>query len=221
MKIKTENTVFVFDLDDTLYKEADYHVSGVNAVGVKLDMIFKHDVQSLLKSLVADSEKDIWGSVCERLKLPSSVKESLLWEYRLHLPQIALKPEVKLLLEMLISKSVSVSILTDVRLVTQRLKLAALGLEDLPLYVSEVFGAPKPHPERFQLIANQYPGSNFIYIGDNPKKDFVTPNAMGWMTFGIIGDSRNIHSQDLNGLDLNFHPNFWLKELEDLQNFLC
>ena len=221
MKIKTENTVFVFDLDDTLFQEADYHASGVNAVGVKLDMIFKHDAQSLLKSLVAEGEKDLWGSVCERLKLPSSVKESLLWEYRLHLPQITLKPGVKLLLEMLKSRSLNVSILTDGRAVTQRLKLAALGLGDLPVYISEDFGAPKPHPERFQLIENQYPGSNFIYIGDNPKKDFVTPNAMGWTTFGVIGNSRNIHSQDLNGLDLNFHPNYWLDQLEDLQSLLC
>ena len=221
MKIKIENTVFVFDLDDTLFQEADYHASGVNAVGVKLDMLFKHDAQSLLKSLVAEGEKDLWGSVCERLKLPSSVKESLLWEYRLHLPQITLRPAVKLLLEMLKSRSLNVSILTDGRAVTQRLKLAALGLGDLPVYISEDFGAPKPHPERFQLIANQYPSSNFIYIGDNPKKDFVTPNAMGWTTFGVIGNSRNIHSQDLNGLDFNFHPNYWLAKPEDLQNFLC
>ena len=221
MKIKIENTVFVFDLDDTLFQEADYHASGVNAVGIKLDMIFKHDAQSHLKSLIAEGEKDLWGSVCERLKLPLSVKESLLWEYRLHLPQITLKPAVKVLLDMLISKSLNVSILTDGRAVTQRLKLAALGLGDLPVYISEDFGAPKPHPERFQLIANQYPGSNFIYIGDNPKKDFVTPNAMGWTTFGVVGNSRNIHSQDLNGLEFNFHPNYWLTQLEDLQNFLC
>ena len=221
MKIKIENTVFVFDLDDTLFQEADYHASGVTAVGVKLDMLFKHDVQSLLKSLVAEGEKDLWGSVCERLKLPSSVKESLLWEYRLHLPQITLKPAVKQLLEMLRSNSLSVSILTDGRAVTQRLKLAALDLDDFPVYISEEFGAPKPDPTRFEIIANQYPGSNFVYIGDNPKKDFVTPNLMGWTTFGIMDCGRNIHSQDLSGLDLNFHPNYWLEQLEDLQSFLC
>lgn len=221
MKIKIENTVFVFDLDDTLYQEADYHASGVNAVGVKLDMLFKQDVQSLLKSLVAEGEKDLWGSVCERLKLPSSVKESLMWEYRLHLPRITLKPAVKLLLEMLRSNSLSVSILTDGRAVTQRLKLAALGLDGFPVYISEEFGAPKPDPARFEIIANQYPGSNFVYIGDNPKKDFVTPNLMGWTTFGIMDCGRNIHSQDVSGLDLNFHPNYWLEQIEELQSFLC
>lgn len=221
MKIKIENTVFVFDLDDTLFQEADYHASGVNAVGIKLDMLFKLDIQSLLTSLVAEGEKDLWGSVCERLKLPSSVKESLLWEYRLHLPQITLKPAVKLLLEMLKSRSLNVSILTDGRAVTQRLKLAALGLDDLPVYISEEFGASKPDPTRFEIIANHYPGSNFVYIGDNPKKDFVTPNLMGWTTFGIMGCGRNIHSQDVSGLDLNFHPNYWLEQIEDLQSFLC
>lgn len=221
MKIKTENTVFVFDLDDTLYQEADYHASGVNSVAEKLGILFEHDFQALLKSLVTEGEKDLWGSICKVLKLPSSVKESLLWEYRLHLPQISLKPAVKLLLELLISRSVSVAILTDGRALTQRLKLAALGLDDLPVYISEEFGSPKPHPARFEIIANQHPGRNFVYIGDNPIKDFVTPNLMGWSTFGIMGSGRNIHSQDVSGLDLDFHPNYWLEQLEDLQNFLC
>src|SRR5690554_3094663 len=139
MKIKTENTVFVFDLDDTLYQEADYHASGVNAVAVKLKMVFNSDIYALLKNLITEGEKDLWGAVCERLKLPLSVKESLLWEYRLHQPVITLKPSVERLLEVLRKRSVNISILTDGRVVTQRLKLAALGLGDLPVYISEEF----------------------------------------------------------------------------------
>ena len=30
MKIKLTNSYFVFDLDDTIYKEVDYKISGIN-----------------------------------------------------------------------------------------------------------------------------------------------------------------------------------------------
>ena len=28
----------------------------------------------------------------------------------------------------------------------------------------------------------------FVYVGDNPVKDFVAPNAMGWTTIQIVRD---------------------------------
>lgn len=36
---------------------------------------------------------------------------------------------------------------------------------------------------------------SFIYVGDNVKKDFITPNALGWKTICIKDDGRNIHSK--------------------------
>ena len=37
---------------------------------------------------------------------------------------------------------------------------------------------------------------SFIYVGDNVKKDFITPNALGWKTICLKDDGRNIHKQD-------------------------
>jgi putative hydrolase of the HAD superfamily len=46
----------------------------------------------------------------------------------------------------------------------------------------------KPHPMAFERVATAIgePGDRFVYVGDNPVKDFVAPNAMGWTTVQIV-----------------------------------
>lgn len=221
MKIRLAEAVVVFDLDDTLYKEVDYHVSGVRAVGKRLSELFDIDAEALLNDLVDAGERDLWGGICKALKLSISVKESLMWEYRLHYPDIELTPQAKDLISFMRQRSAGVAILTDGRSITQRLKLLTLGLNDIPAFISEEFGASKPDPVRFELIAKSYPGKTFIYVGDNPKKDFVTPNCLGWITFGLLCDGRNIHSQNLSQFEEHYLPHYWLSDIEDLQDFLC
>lgn len=221
MKLKIKETVFVFDLDDTLYNEMDYHVSGVKSVAKFLGDIFKCDVESILNRIISQEEKDLWGSVCKHLKLPASVKESLLWQYRLHLPNISMTSEVCELLDYLLEFSAGVAILTDGRVVTQRNKLCALKINHIPAYISEEFGTMKPDPAMYRLIAGQYPGCRFVYIGDNPKKDFIAPNQLGWMTIGVRDNGRNVHAQDLNSFHKEYLPHIWLSSLNDLRKHLC
>ena len=219
MQLEVKKTVFVFDLDDTLYHEADYFISGINAVAQKMDIIFETDISSNIKHL-AKNEKDLWKSICDILDLPESVKESLLWEYRLHTPEITLSDSIFNLVNYLKTNSAGMEIITDGRVITQKKKLIALGLDDLPVYISEAYGAIKPHPYRFKLVQEKYKYCDFVYIGDNPKKDFVVPNELGWVTIGIKGDDRSIHSQDISDLDKSFLPHYWLPKLEDLWYFL-
>jgi putative hydrolase of the HAD superfamily len=35
----------------------------------------------------------------------------------------------------------------------------------------------------------------FVYIGDNPKKDFYWANRLGWTTIMLLDNGRNIHHQ--------------------------
>ena len=221
MKIKLAEAIIVFDLDDTLYKEADYHSSGVRAVANKLTHLFGIDVEASLEDLIINGERDLWGGICRRLNVPASVKESILWEYRLHSPNIQLTSEVKDVISFVRQYAAGIAILTDGRAITQRTKLLALGLAGMPVYISEEFGASKPHPARFKLIEQSYPGKHFVYVGDNPKKDFVAPNGLGWITFCLVDDGRNIHSQDLSQIEKDYLPHFWLADLKDLQTFLC
>ncbi|MHA7879526.1 MAG: HAD family hydrolase [Saccharospirillum sp.] len=221
MKLRIKETVFVFDLDDTLYNEIDYHTSGLKSVASCLKDIFDSDVEEILNSLISHQEKDLWGGLCKHFKLPESVKESLLWQYRLHNPKISLTIEVRDLLEYLLDSAVGVAIITDGRFITQKKKLCALKIDHVPSYISEEFGALKPDPVRFRLIENQHPRCRFVYIGDNPKKDFIAPNQLGWITIGVRDNGRNIHSQDLSNLGSECLPHIWLSSLNDLRKHLC
>ncbi len=219
MKIDTASTVFVFDLDDTLYKEADYHRSGVLAVGRKIDLLYKIDISSRISEWIDGTAKDLWGAICKELNLPETVKQSLIWEYRLHQPEITLDPATRRMIDWLARRSSGLAILTDGRAITQRLKLSALGLENLPAYISEEHGSEKPSPERFQAIQRLHPAQQHVYIGDNPAKDFLAPNQLGWISIGLRGDERNIHSQEFLDLDTRYFPKIWINSLAELHNF--
>ncbi len=221
MKINTADTVFVFDLDDTLYKEADYHISGVQAVSSKVKQVYGFDVGSYLKTKIENGETDLWGSLCNHFKLPATVKDSLIWEYRLHTPDIKLSDSTKSLLSWLEEKSAGVAILTDGRSITQRLKINALGLAYLPAFISDEYGEVKPDPVRFKSIERQYPNKKYIYIADNLAKDFLAPNELGWTTFGLKDDGHNIHPQNITNFDQPYLPDYWLLELEELKEFIC
>lgn len=38
-------------------------------------------------------------------------------------------------------------------------------------------------------------GGPLIYVGDNAQKDFIAPNAMGWITVQVVRDG-GIHDRD-------------------------
>ena len=89
MKIDTSKTVFVFDLDDTLYQEATYLSSGVNHIKNLIIQLYQVNVSEYIKSLNLNND-DFIGILCKKLKLSKDVKQSFLWEYRLHSPKINL-----------------------------------------------------------------------------------------------------------------------------------
>lgn len=220
MKIDPLKTVFVFDLDDTLYQESTFLSSGLDHIKKLVKRIYKNDINEYINSLNILND-DFLGLICKHLKLPNEIKFSLLWEYRLHMPTIKLNSGVNNFLSQLENLCTKIVILTDGRSITQRNKLLALGLNHLPVYISEEYAETKLDIGRFEKIEQNYPAKYFIYVGDNPNKDFFIPNKIGWITFGVLAKSDNIHSQDLSFLDKNFHPHYWIDELNDLGKFLC
>lgn len=215
-----EQTTFVFDLDDTLYSERDFFLSGMESVARTIRRTIGVDTNHLIKELFNDGESDILEALCSHLSLPLSFKESLIWEYRLHCPNISLDPAVRIIINELKKNSAGVAILTDGRIITQRNKLNALGLLELPAYISEEYGVMKPDPTRFLEVVRDFKSQSYVYVGDNPRKDFVAPNALGWFTVGIRDNGRNIHSQDLTGLDDSYFPNVWLNSLLEIRGLI-
>ncbi len=212
--------VVVLDLDDTLYKEADYHASGLAEVCRRIESLYGISVIARLDELRESGETDLLAGLCRLAGLPLSVKESLLWVYRLHQPSISLTAQVSDFLENLEGRY-QVAVLTDGRSISQRLKLKALELGHLPVYISEEHGADKPSPIRFELIMREMPAARYFYIGDNPKKDFVAPNGLGWTTVCLRDDGRNIHRQDLTKLSPNQLPSHWIDSLDEFLILVC
>lgn len=209
-------TVVVLDLDDTLYFEADYHTSGIVEVCAWISRVLGRTVEPAGLDHDGGCDVDLLGLICRAAQLPLSVKQSLLWVYRLHLPNISLDKRTRDVVQRLERMSSAVVILTDGRAISQRQKLRALKLDHLPAYISEEYGSEKPDPLRFLKIVADHPAESYVYIGDNPKKDFVAPNALNWETFCVRACDRNIHSQDCTDLPLQHLPRIWIDELEEL-----
>jgi putative hydrolase of the HAD superfamily len=54
----------------------------------------------------------------------------------------------------------------------------------------------KPHLRRFARLQRHWPlvdSSRFLYVADNPLKDFVAPRAREWRTVRIIRGGEHCH----------------------------
>ena len=60
--------------------------------------------------------------------------------------------------------------------------------------ISEEFGTAKPSLGNFEVF-HQFKTAKYYYIADNPSKDFVSPNALGWQTICLVDAGNNIHKQ--------------------------
>ncbi|MEM0514214.1 HAD family hydrolase [Pseudoalteromonas sp. YIC-827] len=213
------NTVVVFDLDDTLYNEVDFQVDAFFHIADTVNRLFNIEID---KKEVMDeiaNKRDVIGYFCHYLPKSTSIRDTLLWLYRNHQPDIKLSQTNKLLLGRLEETSAGIEILTDGRSFTQRAKLKSLGLERFGCLISEEWGGSKPNKARYQAVEDKYQASAYFYIGDNPEKDFIAPNAMGWHTVGLKDNGRNIHVQKVGNEPIS-QPHLWIDSLSELTDFI-
>lgn len=221
MRFDISRSVVVFDLDDTLYREADYIESGVRHVCLRLREIFGKDVYSEVQRKRSRNPRVDWLAVaCDACGIPAAAKESLLWMYRLHMPSISLGDCGVAALERIRAAAKFTAVLTDGRSVTQRLKLSALGLSDLAAYISEDYGDEKPSATRFLLIQEAHPADHYFYVADNVQKDFLGCKPLGWIGIGVKGDERSVHSQVIDGCLESAQPDFWVDDWSQLTSLL-
>lgn len=220
-KKKFSNSVIVFDLDDTLYDEIDYRLSGFKEVLFYLRKYFGIKITNNFLLQTIKSKKNIIREIRLKAKLKKSIENSLLWIYRLHKPKIKLKKNIVNLLNDLKKSKGKILILTDGRSITQRLKLDSLGLKNYPFFISEDYSDKKPSFKRFKIIMKQFPAKFYIYIGDNVKKDFLAPNQLNWLTICIRGNKKKIYSK-MNIRKKKYLPKFYVNKLSNLKKLnLC
>lgn len=188
--------VVVLDLDDTLYLERDFVRSGFAAVSLWLEaergIIGFADHAWLL--FEGGRRGDIFNVTLERLGVAAgqALIDQLVTIYREHEPKIALQPDAARFLAAR-PGDCALAILTDGFLTTQQNKIRALGLDQqeiAPVVCTGLWGRDywKPHQRGFRFIADHHdlPADAFIYVADNPAKDFIAPRALGWRTVQII-----------------------------------
>jgi putative hydrolase of the HAD superfamily len=119
--------------------------------------------------------------------------------YRSHKPRIELFPDARRFIDQARSLALPMALITDGPAQSQRAKIDALALEDAfaPIVVTAELGQglSKPHPAAFELVEETLGrGLNYIYIADNPLKDFLAPNRLGWTSIRIQRPG-GLHSQ--------------------------
>jgi putative hydrolase of the HAD superfamily len=210
--------VVAFDLDDTLYKEVDFVTSGFAAVAEHLRSSGRDSVLQDLLQLRAARVADIFGAVIEKHDLADAFsKDELLEIYRFHAPTVSLADDAVLALGALRQRGVALALISDGRSRTQRNKLQALGVSQHfdPIVISEEIGSEKPAEANYRAVMTRHPGKRYAYAADNTSKDFITPRRLGWTTFCLRDDGRNIHPQRFD-LGAEYLPEFLLDSLSEL-----
>jgi putative hydrolase of the HAD superfamily len=223
--VKRVNTVFAFDLDDTLVSEADYVESGLRAAGAILDAAApggESAAQWLVQTWRAQRANDVFQQLLQARGLPAVVWLPRLKEaYRGHVPNLALRRGAAEVLSALADGGARLALLSDGYLDVQRLKWASLKLPCRfdPVVFTDAKGREywKPHPWGFEQVMLAHPdATRFFYVADNPAKDFISPNRLRWTTV-MVRDGANLHSAEAVAAD--GVPTITLESLSGLLEF--
>ena len=215
MNIKVDSkTAIVFDLDDTLYNEIDFLKSAYVAIS---------------KELAPDAWQAIFANLFSRYRNKSNVFEyvsqtygipinQLIESYRSHQPNIKSFDGVAEVMEAIKQKEGKIGIITDGRSTTQRAKMEALGILDYidAIVISEEIGSEKPDEQNYRAIEKALGCTTNYYIADNFKKDFITPNRIGWKTVGLLDKGLNIHSNAFEYQDKAHLPQGFISSIAEL-----
>lgn len=218
-----KHKVVVFDLDDTLYKEIDFLKSAYQEIADFFKD--KYDIYGLWSEMLRyyHEGKNVFQEVIDFYKRPVD-KEFLLNMYRNHIPKIALDDDTKQVLDTLKNSHFGLGIITDGRTVSQMNKIKALGLDqyfvDERIVISETWGHHKIDGFGYGLMEELFPDSDYVYVGDNPEKDFVAANQRGWDTVCLLDDGRNIHKQDFS-LAQEYLPKYKIRKMGELVGLIC
>ena len=171
----------IFDLDDTLYSEKQYIMSGYKKIASYLGR--DDAVEMLWKYFQA--RKPAIDCYLEEIDEFEKKKECL-DIYRNQFPEINLYDGADELLRNLRSSGIKIGIITDGRPEGQRKKIKALGLDELvdDIIITDELGGiqfRKPNDISFRIMQNRWrlPFEQIIYIGDNPNKEFQAPKQLG------------------------------------------
>lgn len=214
----------VFDLDDTLYSERDYVLSGFKAVAdwasVNLEIEQERGYNTLLDLYVAgvrNNTFDRWLTI-HQIEDTTTVTK-LLDVYREHLPTISpFRESIELLATL--TKSYKIGLVSDGYLQVQQRKWAALGLDSCfdAVVFSDSLGREnwKPSTAPFELVLSKLniAPEMSVYIGDNPRKDFFGARQLGMSTIWVKRSDSEYGN--LQPPSPEYHPDLTIESLSQV-----
>jgi len=188
----------IFDLDDTLFSESEFVRSGFRAVSDWIESHYqKKNFFEIAEQLFAEGKRgNLFNLALERLGVcyDQVFIHLLVTVYREHVPKLLLYEDSKWAIEYFKQRK-KIGIITDGYFITQQNKVVALGIENefnIIVY-SDQYGRENWKPSKVPYLKVMEnlgcQGDECVYIGDNPSKDFITANSLGWQTIQICRDN--------------------------------
>lgn len=218
--------LIVFDLDDTLYPEHEYVRSGFRAaarfVEERLSIPAVDFARACEDALSQHGSGRIFNDALALFGRSENFVPDLIRVYREHRPSLALRSGVSKMLDIL-RREARLAILSDGYLVAQTRKVESLDLASCVDHVvlTDAYGrdAWKPSHVCFQRLIGEAGLSHHdaTYIGDNPHKDFIAPNRLGWRTIRLRLPDQLHYEAEVGG---EAEAYVTVTSLEDLRHLL-
>jgi len=218
----------IFDLDDTLYPEEEFVMSGFNSVAKYLAKKYNLSSLKIFNILKSDFKSGIRGRnftlLLKKLNLPITELKKAIIIYRNHQPKIRLYPDVQKILEYLSkNKKIKLGMISDGIVKTQKNKISALKIRKYfkVILLSDRLGVNcrKPDTKPFSVVLNKLgvKPEEAIYIADNPQKDFIGAKKLGIFTVRIKRKDGLYNQVKINNQN---KADFTIFNLKDVKN-LC
>ncbi len=212
--------MIVFDLDDTLYKERDYVMSGYRAVARAMAHKFGFDPRAILRVMLDPARGQRPFEALNEWLNRGDLIDEMTRIYDSHTPDITLPIASLDALSGLKKKGVKMGLITDGDSSRQRAKIKALGVEYFfepdSILISGETGTDKFAAETFERMSQRFGDEKqMTYVGDNVNKDFYWPNKLGWQTVMLRDDGRNIFRQS-DDVDAEYRAKRVINYLRDL-----
>jgi len=182
----------VFDIDDTLYLEREYVQSGFGAVDewAAKWLGIPDFAERCWCAFESGQRQSIFDTILRQYGVQPSpgLIASLVAIYRTHVPLISLAPDAYDAIAA-IARTTSIAVISDGPAASQTRKAEALRLSTFadPVILTELLGPDfaKPHPKAFETVQEFHPTGRYLYVADNPLKDFAAPKQLGWLTVRV------------------------------------
>jgi len=217
----------IFDLDDTLYPEIEFVMSGFRTVAKVISQDFGFDtdkIYGLLIEAFEENRKFVFSRVLEYLEIYNEdYLNKLISIYRIHKPEIHLYKDAEEMLPYL-KEHFLLGLITDGFPTTQKLKVQALNIEryfNSIIYTGEKgenYSKPSISPFIDMLNKFHIQPNEAIYIGDNIEKDFKGPKDLGMISIRILRE--NGIYRDSIAPRKDFEPDYTVSSFFDLGNLL-